>query len=165
MADGLKVNADDYRRFFEKTKGLDKRIRNGVRKRIRESARVIAPKIVAEGVEPLPSGGGLAANIVAKSGGPTVSQTSTGVRMVLGRRKGPQIGRMNAGQLRHPVFFVWHQLKSGEWVLSDPNIRKSWKWVNQTIPAGTFTDAFETHADEVREAVHKEMVTILKELG
>ncbi len=163
MPDGLRVNADDYRRFFEKTKGLDKKVRNQVRKRIRESARLIAPTIVREGAEPLPSGGGLSA-AVAAGGKPTISQTSSGVRMVLGKKKGPQIGRMNDGELRHPVFYVWHQKKSGEWILSDPDDRKSWKWVPQHVPVGTFTAAFKDHSKEVREAVRKEMVQILREL-
>lgn len=164
MADGLRVHADDYREFFEKTKGLDKRVRNGVRKRIRESAKRVAPKIVRDGAEPMPDRGGLEANIIAKSGGPTISQTSTGVRMVLGRKKGPQIGRMNLGQLRHPVFNVWWMKKSGQWVYSDPKLRFTWWWVDQKIPAGTFTEAFEKNSDEVRDAVVKEMHTILKEL-
>ncbi len=164
MPDGLRVNADDYRRFFEKTKGLDKKVRNQVRRRIRDSARLVAPKIVREGAEPLPDRGGLEAAVVAKAGTPTTSQTSTGVRMVLGRKKGPQIGRMNLGQLRHPVFWVWWQKKSGEWVLSDPNVRKSWKWVDQKIPADGWTEAFEKHAPEIREAVRREMVQILREL-
>jgi len=160
----FRVHDDDYEAFYRKTKDLDKKVRTRVRKRIAQSARTIAPKIVTEGADGLPSGGGLAANVVAKSGGPTISQKSTGVVLLLGRKKGPQIGRMDKGQLRHPAFMVWWQKKSGQWVFSDPKLRFTWKWVDQKIPAGTFTKAALDHQDEIRDSVADEMTTILKEL-
>lgn len=146
MPDGLKINADDYAAFFAKTNGLDRKLKLRVRRRIRESARKIAPKVIAEGAEPLPSGGGLNANVAAKGRNPTVRQNAAGALVVLGRKKGPQIGRMNAGQLRHPVFGTR-------------------KWVEQTIPAGTWTKAIKDHEPEIQTAVRKEMLAILKELG
>lgn len=160
----FRVNVRDFEAFAKKTKDVDKKTRTKIRKRLSTAARALAPKIVAEGAEPMPDGGGLEANIVAKSGGPTLKYTSTGVSLVLGRKKGPQIGRMNKGQLRHPVFDIWWQKKSGQWVFSDPKLRFTWKWVDQKIPAGTFTKAAEDHIDEIRDAVRKEMIEIVKEL-
>lgn len=147
MADGLRINAEEYVAFAAKLKTMEPKIRNGVRKRIRESAKAFGPEIVREGAEPLPDRGGVEAAVVAKGRAPTVAQTSTGVRLVLGKKKGPQIGRMNEGNLRHPVF--------GQ--------RKA--WVNQPVPAGSWTAAADARLPELREAVRKEMESILKELG
>ena len=165
MADSLRIDADEYAAFAAKLKTMEPKIRNGVRKRIRESAKAFGPEIVREGAEPLPDRGGVEAYVVARGKSPTVAQTSTGVRLVLGKKKGPQIGRMNEGNLRHPVFGVWHKTKSGVSVKSQPHLRWTWKWVGQEVPAGSWTEAAEKHLPEMREAVRKEMESILKELG
>lgn len=146
MADGLRVNADEFTAFAAKTKGLDRKVRNQVRKRIRESVRDFGPDIIKEGAEPLPDRGGAESAVVSKGARPTVTQTSTGIRLVLGKKKGPQIGRMNEGNLRHPVF--------GRKV-----------WVDQSVPSGSWTEAAEKRLPEIRDAVAKEMDEILKELG
>ena len=165
MADSLRIDAEEYVAFAAKLKTMEPKIRNGVRKRIRESAKAFGPEIVREGAEPLPDRGGVEAYVVARGKSPTVAQTSTGVRLVLGKKKGPQIGRMNEGNLRHPVFGVWHKTKSGVSVKSQPHLRWTWKWVGQEVPAGSWTEAAEKHLPEMREAVRKEMESILKELG
>jgi hypothetical protein len=147
MADGLRINAAEYVRFAALVKTFDRKVRNGIRKRIRESARAFGPEIVQEGAEPLPDRGGVEAAVVAKGRAPTVAQTSTGVRLVLGKKKGPQIGRMNEGNLRHPVF----------------GRRKA--WVDQPVPAGSWTAAAEARLPKLRDAVRAEMESILKEFG
>lgn len=165
MADGLRINAEEYVAFAAKLKTMEPKIRNGVRKRIRESAKAFGPEIVKEGAVPLPDRGGVEAYVVARGKSPTIAQTATGVRLVLGKKKGPQIGRMNEGNLRHPVFGVWHKTKSGVTVKSEPRLRWTWKWVGQDIPAGSWTAAAKDHEDALREAVRKEMDSIMGELG
>lgn len=147
MGDGLRIDADEYQAFAAKLKTVDSKIRTRMRKRIRESAKVFGPEIVKEGAVPLPDRGGVEAYVVARGKSPTIAQTSTGVRLVLGKKKGPQIGRMNEGNLRHPAF----------------GNRKA--WVNQPVPAGSWTEAAKDHEDALREAVRKEMDSIMGELG
>jgi hypothetical protein len=161
---GLRIEADDYQRFFTATKAMSGRLRSQIRKRVRDSGRRYGPDIVAEGAEGLPHRGGLSAHVAAKGRNPTVGLTSTGARLMLGKKKGPQIGRMNSGQLRHPVFYVWW--KKGETaVLSVPGDRKTWKWVQQDITPDTFTQAAEKRLPEIRDDVAAEVRAVLRELG
>lgn len=137
------VQAEDFARFAAKLKGADRKVRNASRKALREAAKPLAAEIVPEGVEDYPAG--LAAHVVATGGKAIVSQTSTGVRVILGRRKGPQIGRMDEGNLRHPTY--GHK-----------------PWVAQDIPAGTFTTALEKRVPDMRDAVAAELRELIKEL-
>ncbi len=138
------VQAEDFTRFAAKLKSADRKVRNASRKALREAAKPLAAEIVPEGVEDYPAG--LAAHVVATGGKAIVSQTSTGVRVILGKRKGPQIGRMNAGNLRHPTYG-----------------RKP--WVAQDIPADTFTAALEKRLPDMRDKVAAELQHLMGELG
>ena len=138
------VNAAEFQAFAAKLKTVDRKVRTRLRKRIRQVAQAEGPDIVAEGAESLP--GGLAGHVVAKGGRPTVRQTANGVELVLGKKAGPQLGRMDEGNLRHPTF-------------GRP------PWVEQSIPAGMFTEAIEKRADKLREGVAKEVDSIMRELG
>jgi hypothetical protein len=75
-----------------------------------------------------------------------ISQTATGVRVILGKRSGPQIGRMDEGNLRHPTY--GHK-----------------PWVAQAIPAGTFTAALEKRVPDMRDAVAREVQSMMGEPG
>lgn len=146
MADGVSVRADDYQQFYRLTKAADSKVRNAARKRIRESAKKYGPEIVAEGSEVMPHRGGLDAYVASKGRNPTVSQTATGARLVLGKKAGPQIGRLNDGNLRHLTFG-----------------RKPWK--PQAVTAGSWTEAAEKRLPQIRDAVAKELDATLKELN
>lgn len=177
----VSIDASDYDQFFRRTKEASGKIRTRARKRVRDSARKYGPGIVAEGAEKLPSGGGLAQHVASKGRNPTVSLTSTGARLVLGKKQGPQIGRMDEGNLRHPVFWVyWHKgpakgasrltrLKAAVGlspaVLSDPADRSTWKWVAQEIPGGSFTEAAEKRLPDIRDDLAREIHNVLEELG
>lgn len=181
MADGVRINAEDYERFFNKTKGLSGKVRTRVRKQVRDSGRKHGREIVEGGAEKMPRRGGLQADILAKGKNPTVSLTSTGARLVLGKKKGPQLGRMNEGQLRHPVFYVWwkkgpgrdagrarralHAVGLSKAILSIPGDRKTWKWVAQGVAKGAWTEAAEKFLPEIRDEVAHEIDNVLKELG
>ena len=138
------VQAEDFARFAAKLKGADRKVRNASRKALREAAKPLAAEIVPEGVEGYPAG--LAAHVVATGGKAIVSQTSTGGRVILGKRKGPQIGRMNSGNLRHPTY--GHK-----------------PWVAQDIQAGTFTAALEKRLPDMRDKVAAELQHLMGELG
>lgn len=177
----VRIDASDYDRFFQRTKDASGKIRARTRKRVRDSARRYGPGIVAEGADRLPSGGGLSQHVASKGKSPTVSLTATGARLVLGKKKGPQIGRMDAGLLRHPVFWVyWRKgpskgasrltrLKAAVGlspaILSDPKDRTTWKWVAQDIPGGSFTEAAEKRLPDIRDDVAREIHNVLEELG
>lgn len=139
----VRVNTAEFDAFASKLKGVDKKVRARVRRRLRDSAREFAPEIVSEGADAMP--GGLRDHIVAKGSRPTISQTAAGVRMVLGKKAGPQIGAMNAGGVRHPTY--GHR-----------------PWVRQSVEAGSWTEALEKHLPDVREAVVKEVTKIMREL-
>jgi hypothetical protein len=138
------VNAAEFTAFAAKLKGAERGVRTRVRKALREAARPLAAEVVPEGAEGLP--GGLAAHVVATGGRAIISQTATGVRVILGKRKGPQIGRMDEGNLRHPTY--GHK-----------------PWVAQDIPAGTFTAALEKRLPDMRDKVAAELQHLMGELG
>lgn len=138
------VQAEDFARFASALKGAERQVRNRMRKALREAAKPLAAEIVPEGVEDYPSG--LAAHVVATGGKAIVSQSSSAVRVILGKRKGPQIGRMDEGSVRHPTY--GHK-----------------PWVAQDIPAGTFTEALEKRLPDMRDAVVAELEHLMGELG
>ena len=140
----VQVDTGDFARFAAKLKQQDRKVKNAVRRRLRKVAMEIGPEVVEEGASGLPSK--LGEHVVAKGGKPTYSQTATGAALVLGKKKGPQIGRMDEGNLRHPTF-------------GRP------PWVKQAIAAGTFTEALEKRLPELREALTDEIGKIMKELG
>lgn len=142
MAAGVEV--EEFKAFAAKLKTIEPKVRNRMRKGLREAAKPLAAEVVPEGAEDLPSG--LAAHVVATGGKAIVSQTSTGVRVILGKRKGPQIGRMNSGNLRHPTY--GHK-----------------PWVAQDIQAGTFTAALEKRLPDMRDKVAAELQHLMGELG
>lgn len=146
MPDGLRINADEWETFYRRTNAVAKDLKSKIRRRMREVVKPLGPDIVREGAADLPSGGGLAEHVASKGGAPTVGQSSTGARLVLGKKRGPQIGRMNEGDLRHPLY----------------GNRK--RWITQSIPAGTWTKAGEERMPEIRDRVAREMNTILEGL-
>lgn len=147
MAGPLRIQADEYRRFFAATKAASGKIRTRARKRIRDTAKTMAPGLVQEGADAMPSRGGLAEHVASKGRNPTVSLTATGARLVLGKKKGPQIGRMNEGNLRHPLY----------------GNRKV--WLPQPVPAGSWTEAAEKRLPKLRDEVAREINQVMKELG
>ena len=138
------IDTAEFKAFAAKLKAVEPKVRNHMRKGLREAAKPLAAEVVPEGAEDLPSG--LAAHVVATGGRAIVSQTTTGVRVILGKRKGPQIGRMDEGSLRHPTYG-----------------RKP--WVAQDIPADTFTAALEKRLPDMRDKVAAELQHLMGELG
>lgn len=136
------VNVEDFTRFAAKLKTVDRKLRPAIRRRIRTVAGPISRQVVQDGAKGLP--GGLAAHVAKKGARPLISQRATGVRVIFGKKAGPQIGQMNEGHLRHPTF-------------GTP------PWVKQSIPAGTFTAALEKELPRLRQAVIVEVRAIVEE--
>lgn len=152
MARRVGIDVEDYRLFYKLTRDADKKVRLAARKRLRESAAKFGPEIVTEGAKKMPRRGGLAAYVAEKGANPTVSATATGARLVLGKKAGPQIGRMNAGNLRHPTF---GRKKSAD--------GKS-LWVAQKVQGGSWSYAADKRMPKIRREVAKEMQAMIKEL-
>lgn len=162
MAEPLRIDADEWRAFAAKLKGVEKKTRLQVRRRLRDVAKEIGPEIVREGSAEMPHRGGLDEYVARKGARPTVSQTSTGARLVLGKKSGPQIGRLNAGNLRHPVFAGRNPGK--ESAVAGRDRRRGLKWVDQSVPAGSWTKAVQARAPKLRKAVAEEITKIMREL-
>lgn len=129
-------------RFAAALKGADKAVARAIRKRIREEATPIGEHVVQEGSADMPSRGGLSERLAA--GRPTVSILAKGASINL--RKGANYQGLNAGVLRHPVY------------------GRS-KWVAQSVPANTYTEAFEDLPPESRERLSEIITDAMEELG
>jgi len=136
------ISAEDYARFAAALKQADKAVARAIRKRIREVAAPIGAHVVAEGSASMPSRGGLAARLA--SGKPAVSVLAKGASINL--KKGANYKGLDSGVLRHPVY-------------------GSSKWVAQSVPEGTYTDAFHNLPPEARAELDRIMPDVMKELG
>ena len=136
------ISAEDYARFAAALKQADKAVARAIRKRIREVAAPIGAHVVAEGSASMPSRGGLAARLA--SGKPAVSILAKGASINL--KKGANYKGLDSGVLRHPVY-------------------GSSKWVPQSVPEGTYTDAFHNLQPEARAELDRIMPDVMKELG
>lgn len=152
MTSGFSIRADDYQEFFRRTKEASGKIRTRMRKRVRDSVKQSANGIVSEGAGKLPHRGGLDDYVAAKGKDPTVSLTATGARLLLGKKAGPQIGRMNKGNLRHPLFGR-KKSKAGKSL-----------WISQSIAEGSWNEAIVERLPRIRDDVAREMDAVLKEL-
>jgi len=148
------VSADTraLKRFRVAMKVLDKGSKRAVNETLSAAAQPIRDEFKAEAVATLPSRGGLAAN-VAKSRF-TVLKRLGGSRPTLsirirrpksGGQKAVDLGRLNEGRLRHPVYG------------RPDRTRRQWGWVDQAIRAGmwdrTLDKAVPGVADALRESV------------
>lgn len=140
----IKVDASDVAELAARLRVADKVVARNIRKQIRTIAEPLAEVVLDEGSEPMPVRGGLRARLLA-SGKFSVSVTKSGVALTL-RTKAAGLGALNRGSLRHPLFgsrSVWFQ---------------------QSVPAGTYTDAVDRHKGVVVDAVAVAVDDALREL-
>lgn len=112
----------------------DKVMRRAIGRAARDVAKPLGEAVVREGAQTLPARGGLRqrvrtggrVTVTSQLGGPTPRVT-----MTLRNRYGYQLGRMERGELRHPI---WPRVTQS---------RDEWDWAEQRVPAGKFTAAFE----------------------
>lgn len=139
-----KVDASDYSEFAGRLKQADKAVARNVRKRLRTIAKPLGQVVLEEGSEPMPSRGGLRERL--KSSG-AVGVSITGSRAALAlRARGVRIDALNQGRLRHPLFGLRGH------------------WFEQSVPANTYTDAFERHKADVVKDLGEAVDESLREL-
>lgn len=131
----IHVDAGEYKAAAAKLKAAPNKLRREFSKRLRDAAKPAMQEVIEEGAEPMPSGGGLQALVVAQ-GKITLSRAGMGIQAVLANKR-TALGRLNAGKLRHPLF------------------GNAKHWYGQSVPEGTFTEAFEKREAEIRREVAK----------
>lgn len=141
---GLRTEgADDFDRIARALKeAADKDLQKAVSGALRDVAKPLGVEVLEEAADEFPHAGGFAAYL-ANKGKVLVSNNLRGrvaATEVIFRNKGVQFGSLNKGHLRHPV-----------WARSTET-RREWTWVDQNVPSGAFTRAFEKRASRAREA-------------
>ena len=118
----IDVVARGYAAAAAKLKAAEPKVRRAAQKRVRDAARPIGQAVLIQGAKPMPKRGGLAIYLMA-AGNTTTAISKDGVALRLSR-KGVDLGKINAGQLRHPVY------------------GRPGTWVGQSVPAETYDEAF-----------------------
>lgn len=141
MAD--RVDVADYKQFASNLRAADKTLARSIRKAVKESTKELGKQIITEGSEPMPARGGLRSRLQASKS--TLSLTASRAALVL-RNKGVRLDALNKGVLRHPLF--GHR-----------------PWFQQSVPEGTYTDAWEKHKDDIIEVFSDALDTAAKEVA
>ena len=149
MAGDFEVHGGDQ--FFALSKALKNagrvELRKQLNKDLKAAAKPLIKKTRSEALSVLPARGGLN-RLVAKE--PQRVQVRTGsktagVRLIVGRKRGAARSA-NQGKIRHPVF--GHRDR----------------WVDQTVPAGWFTDTVERDAPRIRRELLEAMERVAAEV-
>ena len=140
----LDVDASEYKAFAKKLKGAERSVARDLRKRLRAAGKPLAEGLVQDGPEGLPSSGGLADWLRQSKG--TVSMTQSRLEIKLSRGGRHDLGAINRGQLRHPLY---------------GNRRV---WVVQSVASGTYDKAFEKHAEQALPEVERVLDDIMREI-
>lgn len=179
----MDVDATEFARLAVKLREVDKSIARNVRKALTEAAVPAGEKSIAEGSDSMPARGGLRDRIIA-GGRATVRLRKDSADVTLTNREGIQLGPINKGQLRHPVFAragmsnaeasrmvseavaeSGGKLKYGMRRAVSRLRNKGRTWVTQQVPAGTYTKAIEGRLDEIRPLVADAVDKALRELS
>ena len=157
-------------------------IARNVRQALTDAAVPAGEKSIAEGSDSMPARGGLRDRIIA-GGRATVRLRKDSADVTLTNREGIQLGPINKGQLRHPVFAragmsnaeasrmvseavaeSGGKLKYGMRRAVSRLRNKGRTWVTQQVPACTYTKAIEGRLDEIRPRVADAVDKALREL-
>lgn len=177
-----KVDASDYARLAGKLKDADKAIAKQVRAELADAAKPFGEEVIRDGSDSMPRRGGLR-ELLQQGGRVSLRTRSDGVYVALQNRDGVQLGALNKGSLRHPVFARAGMSSREAGALVDEAVRASGGrlkygrrravsrarnagrvWVAQTVSADTYTGAAEKRIDEVRPRVEQAIENALKEL-
>lgn len=141
----LDANADDYKQFAARLRDIDKKVANGIRRKLREVSTEVGRDVIVEGSQDMP--GGLRGHLEGRTGSLRTSVTAKRLELVLGgKRPRTQFGTLDSGTVAHPVY----------------GNRRS--WVRQPVPAGTYTRSFtEGAGKEAAESVVNEVQEIITE--
>lgn len=141
----MQVDARGFAEFAAKAKAVEPKVRRGINQSLRDIAKPVGVEAIKAGAAGMPHRGGLASR-VASRGRVSVTRTATSVRMILGGRKGPWIGRFDEGSLRHPTF--GHA-----------------PWRDQQIPAAGFSTPIVEAAPQLSDELAAKVGQIMRELG
>lgn len=141
----------EWERFARALRQADKPLQREVRKAVNKAVKP-AHKAIRAGIPRyMPSG---YAPVLAKSLKLRTQQQTMGVRIVAaarGKVKPREIRRMEAGVLRAPS---WPKGR-----------RAKWKWHEQAIPRGFFTEPVNALADELRAEVGRAVRAVLEQVA
>ncbi|HQA14618.1 MAG TPA: hypothetical protein PLD94_10625 [Ornithinibacter sp.] len=138
--------SEDFLRLAAKLDEGDRKLNNGIRRRLREVAKPLGSEVRDTLAESMPRRGGLSA-MIGRSKVSVSSTSDTGERVEIRvRSAGHDLEAMDAGMLRHPTF--GHK-----------------PWVGQSVPSGSAAKALEAGAPKVRDALMREVETLLDEIG
>ena len=154
MTDDFGVDAAEFERIGAQIKAAGRDLQKVTRKVIGTAAKSAMRDVVKDGSAAMPQRGGLAARLAQSKVAYYPTSDWAGLRVILGTRKRGQLGRINRGLLRHPVFAG----RAGE-------DRKKWTWVPQTVPSGTYVDAINKHIGEIKDAQLTAMQVVLDKVG
>lgn len=149
----LDVDVADYKAFSARLKGAEKPVKASLRKRMREAAKPLAEAVAKDGPDGLPSRGGLADTLRQARPGLQMTQTRMAIKLtgLKGLRTGKtsDLGAINRGRLRHPVY-------------ARPGRKAG--WVNQLVEPGTYDKAIEKHAETALDDIQRVLDDIMEEL-
>ena len=147
---GLEIRgADDWRRLARGLKGSDAPLRRHIRKGLRDVGKPLGIDMRTAGAAAMPKRGGLSARVARSS---VTLRTAGGlgagarIEVALRTKEGYDLGAMDRGLIRHPVF-------------------DTGAWVAQAVPANSFSDAFDRGAPKVRVALAREIDRALDEIS
>jgi hypothetical protein len=142
----VNIDASDYDRFAAKLKGADRKVAAAIRKRLRQAAKPIGEHVREEGSDPMPARGGLRDRL--RGSRVTTALRGSGVDIWVGNRRKSQLSPIDRrGVVSHPVY----------------GNRKN--WASQSVPEGTFSEAFQSVPPEARAEFEKVFRDVFKELG
>lgn len=139
--------SEDFLRLAAKLDEGDRKLNNGIRRRLREVAKPLGSEVRDTLAEAMPRRGGLSAMIGRSKVAVSSTSASRHPRVEIRvRSAGHDLEAMDAGMLRHPTF--GHK-----------------PWVGQSVPSGSAAKALEAGAPKVRDALMREVETLLDEIG
>jgi len=177
-----RVDASDYTRLAGKLRDADKAIAKQVRAELADAAKPFGEEVIRDGSDGMPRRGGLR-ELLQQGGRVSLRMRSDGVDIALQNRDGVQLGPLNKGSLRHPVFARAGMSSREAGALVDDAVRSTGGrlkygrrravsrvrnagrvWRTQTVTADTYTKAAEQRMDKVRPRVEQAIENALKEL-
>lgn len=138
--------SEDFLRLAAKLDEGDRKLNNGIRRRLREVAKPLGSEVRDTLAESMPRRGGLSAMIGRSKVSVSSTSASRSKVEIRVRSAGHDLESMDAGMLRHPTF--GHK-----------------PWVGQSVPSGSAAKALEAGAPKVRDALMREVETLLDEIG
>lgn len=139
----------DLRQLGDAYKDAEKVIQKRLRAGLQAAAKPLAERVVKEGSESLPAGGGLRSRIAASRGtvgGAIGAGSVVSLTIQIQNRQRDAVGALDSGTLLHPVW-------------------KTGVWVTQSVPADQFSQAFSRSAPAATDRVNDEIGRAVSEIA